>query len=211
MSQKKSEDAIPYFHENITLIKQHPEIPNAKKRLYNHYIDIGQAYRETTKYDSSLYYLNKALEIGEGECLPIALYAMGRYYTQTNQLDLAIDHLERSINCFHSTKKIGLTLNRIYHRLGDAYERQKEYYKALQCYQKALVSIKAGFSDTLDLFINPTLDGIINDDIYFLESLHQKAKMFSCLSDNQKEIAASLSTYLLTIQWTDSLRQSYVA
>ena len=172
---------------------------------------MGSAYQRATQYDSSLYYLTKAIHTGVKKHRAFAYYTLGRYYTETDQLPQAIENLEKALSlALQSKKNKRLHPNRIYYRLGEAHKLQQKYAAALAYYQKALVALKPDFTDSLDVYSNPNLQGRTYDDIHLLEALQVKAKIFSLLSDDSENLSASLSTYLLAIQWTDSLRQTYV-
>jgi len=111
----------------------------------------------------------------------------------------------------HESKGIkNLNANRIFYRLGEAYAKQQDYYKAATYYHKSLVASKPDFSDSLNLHQNPSLQGNVYDEIHFLEVLREKARMLSFLPNNLQNLESSLSTYLLAIAWTDSLRHNYV-
>ncbi|MCG8328789.1 MAG: CHAT domain-containing protein [Chitinophagales bacterium] len=207
LSQQKGKTALPYFLENVALLEKEPELPRYNKLLVNNYINLGHTYREIVQYDSAQYYLTRAIETGEKSYLANAHYAQGRYYIQVNQPGFAVKSLETALlNLSTISKKKQVHPSRVYYRLGEAYTQQKNYKEALLNYQQALVKVKNDFTDSLDILSNPSLDGSVYDDIHFLETLHQKARILSLLPDN---LESSLSTYLLAIQWTDSLRQTY--
>ena len=212
LKQKKDKAAIPYFKKNTVLLNQNPQLPSYKNDLTDQFHNLARAYLETSQYDSMYYYLDKAIALDAEDKVAINYYHLGRYYKSKGKLELALQNLEQSLQYALQTNKVAsnLDLHRIYYRMGNIYALQNDSHTALQYYQKALVDIKPAFTDSLNIYQNPSLEGNVLDDIHFLETLHEKARTLFLRSKQEKDLTASLSTYLLAIEWIDHLKQSYV-
>jgi uncharacterized protein YyaL (SSP411 family) len=70
-----------------------------------------------------------------------------------------------------------------------------------------LVINHTSYTDSTNINKNPSLHGRIHQKVNFIETLKAKAHALALLSDKTLDLEASLSTYLLTIQWTDSLKK----
>jgi CHAT domain-containing protein len=212
LRQQRPEATISYLLDNLALLRRTPRLPNHGELSAQNYITLGDAYLATTQYDSAWYYLDKALETGQENYMGSAYDALAKYHLQSAQPVAAMENLEMALAFLRRlNKNENVHISRVYYRLGQAYAQQADYDSSLQYYQRALVSIKNDFTDSLDIFSNPTLGGSLYDDTHLLETLHEKARVLALVPDDSgRYLEFSLSTYLLTVAWTDSLRQSYV-
>jgi CHAT domain-containing protein len=212
LRQQRPEATIPYLLNNLALLQETTRLPDHRKLSARNFISLGEAYLATGQYDSAQYYLVKALETGEENYRASTYDGLAKYYLQIAQPAVAVNNLEMALALLQSpNKNENIHISRVYYRLGQAYAQQADYDNSLQYYQRALVSIKNDFTDSLDIFSNPTLGGSLYDDTHLLETLHEKARILALLPDDSgRHLKFSLSTYLLAVAWTDSLRQSYV-
>jgi CHAT domain-containing protein len=136
-------------HEAITLM--HKSI-NLKRQLYGEGIEVafdytymGYMFNNLTHYDSSLYYLEKAMRIREKELSPDdvetanTLYHLGRTYENKSELGKALDLFLQSLKI--RTAKLDpmhASLSNSLHQVGSIYQKLGNFDRALDYYQKAL-------------------------------------------------------------------------
>jgi len=101
MRQNATEKALTFFRNNLALLRQNPHHPAYQSKLLEVYLNLGETFRETAQYDSAYFYLSRAIKQSDKKDLADVLYQLGRYYTETNQLGLAIDNLQKAYHHIH--------------------------------------------------------------------------------------------------------------
>lgn len=103
-----------------------------------------------------------------------------------------------------------------YKLLGDYYTEEKEYPKALEFYQKALVAVVRDFNDT-NIFSNPTVGSAIFS-YRLLDNLKGKAQAFALLAEQQQSSVKSLEfleggyqTINLALEVIEKIRSEYLS
>ncbi|NJN78767.1 MAG: CHAT domain-containing protein [Saprospiraceae bacterium] len=93
--------------------------------------------------------------------------------------------------------------------LGRVYAVQGDFDKAMPYFQKTFHHRISTFTDTLNIYANPTVFDKIASPIFLLDDLKSKAYFLSQFSEKQKNLEAALETYDLAFQWMDTLTQFY--
>jgi CHAT domain-containing protein/tetratricopeptide (TPR) repeat protein len=95
--------------------------------------------------------------------------------------------------------------------LGNLYRSENKYNKALESYQKALISYIDNFNDE-SIYSNPAIENI-DPDINIFQALNQKAHTFldiySNTSNEIKDLEASLETSFIAIELFESIMSSF--
>ncbi|OFX17941.1 MAG: hypothetical protein A2033_15295, partial [Bacteroidetes bacterium GWA2_31_9] len=98
--------------------------------------------------------------------------------------------------------------------LGNAMLYSKNYNKALEHFQYAIINSTANFTDT-NRYNNPDLNKLkINSELYLLYALELKAftfkEKYAEESNNINDLMYSYKTYLLTIELLEKMQTSYI-
>ena len=211
-NNKDYNNALKYLFEGL-------KIKKAKnvKDLSTSYNNIGNCYQILGYNREANHYLK--LSIDES----IKLYGTGNsdlanfylnyaiFYSDNENILLADEYLNKSYRIY--LDKFGLkhpgTANCL-KNLGSLYFKDKDYSKALEYYQKALVSSTYDFcNEEFDQNPSkqqvagqlPTID-ILNDKASTLERLYEETKQI-------KYLVASLNTFDLSVEIIDQIRIAY--
>jgi tetratricopeptide (TPR) repeat protein len=156
ISMKNYPEAIAYLNQGV-------EVANAIKYAFG-IADItmhtGEAYWSMGKYDSSLYFSNKAYELfkplnNNTENRMHCLNQLGWVYESRQQWKEAEDVYRRAIQLPGDTNTIWLA--NAYAGLGDALYGQGKYKEALLNYKKAESDVK---DETIDRLIKDCYEGL---------------------------------------------------
>ncbi len=208
--QRKFKKAIRYFQQSINLTSDKSELSKLQINALN---GLGISYRELGLYDEAISNCQQAISLPSDYRQAISLSTIGVTYLKNKQAIKAIEYLNKALAAY---KKDSINLvnasffdSRIYYQLGEAHALKKQFNTALEFYQKALAANHSNFSENQNLIKNPSLSGVY-EPIFFLETIHSKAKGQASWTDQAKQQKAALATYQLTIQWIDTLQESYV-
>lgn len=171
--------------------------------LYN---NIALNKQAQGKYDEALYFLDKKLNLkSDSKKYIIDTYKhIGTTLDRMGKYDLALDTLNVALKLREENyPKKHNYMSLIHQAIGDVYTSKKNYSKALQSYQLAIIAVVYDFDNT-DVKKNPTLDNIVHQ-VELLKSLSYKAKTLQ-LMENYK---ASLEVYQLCSQLMDKMRSSF--
>ena len=164
---------------NLSISQSLSEINDFSINLVNNYLEYGYFLKANKENEKALKVFQRALDI----CL--------KKYGEKNTL---------TSNC--------------YQLMGDYYRTIGDYQKSLIYYQKALVSGSKDFND-LNIEANPLFTDISLNS-WQLRVLQRKAEVLAILADNEKEknerlnrLSASLNTFNITIEVTNSIRVDY--
>lgn len=180
-----------------------PEIVNRK---------IGETYLKLNKQDSALLYLQKAAIPDNPENRIVVWNHLGNLYTQRGEYARALDYYNQSIAL--NRKQLGNKNTKLatsYVGIGQVYEAQKQFPKALATYQQALHLLHFSFQDA-GIYKNPTdLDNVVSR-LDFFKVLRAKAaalQKYYLQTGKNPDLEASLQTYQLAIRLAEQLRLSY--
>lgn len=207
LNLKEYEQALEHLKSSEQQIHEHSE-PHSEN-LEELYFQLGVIYRELQLYDSAFIYANKAIALPETSVPFLPLTTIGSLHLLQNQPQQAISILEKAEILSKNAIDVAIHRPRIFYYLGKAHEQLNDYSTALSYYQKALMFNQIDSTAPINIYAHPQLNKTY-DKIYFLDALQAKARAFTKLSKQPKDLIASLETYELAIQWTDSLRQDYI-
>ena len=168
--------------------------------------NIGNSYNYLQQFDSSEYYLKKAINYGNNEYLLFSKLDFTTLLLEQYQSNKALTIL-KDINPLELSKEHQKAY--FYRNLARAYGQNKDFEKSMFYFQKTINCRIPSFTDTLDFYSQPDLQIRIKDPLFFLKDLKLKAYHLSQFSDKQQNLEAALETYDLAFQWIDTLLQSY--
>ncbi len=192
---------------------------NNEKHYYMPYTYYGyvRAYINLHKYDSALYYMNKAQAINQELYGPeygeqgYVLKTLGLIHYRKKDYEAAEGYLNRSIEVIK--KKIGgkfqLTAS-AYMNLGKIYRDQGKLIPALKYFHQSLAYITYDFSET-SFLANPALENL-KANVHMVDILQNKADLIGQLYLENKDpeyLAASLDGYELISRYIDFVRKGY--
>ena len=199
------------FRKTINLSQRAIELSKSlsekdEKNILNEtYIVLSKAYKAIEKNDSSRYYLNLAKNLPDESIKNIAWIEDGLSLNKQNQPNKALLAFQKSNDYKSSSIEDKSTY---YMGLAYTYTKLNDFDHALKSIQQGLAIHNANFTDTSDFYKNPSLTDI-NQPVFFLQNLEAKAYCLSQFNENHKNLEAALATYELTLNWLDTMRQSY--
>ncbi len=111
------------------------------KKMGVYFNNIGLLYKELKQYDSSEFYLIKALNAkevsGEKDLIASTLNSLGLLYRDKKQYNLAIVYLFRQLNMQKETANDSI-LASIHTQIGEIYYQQKRYNESMEQFMSAL-------------------------------------------------------------------------
>jgi CHAT domain-containing protein len=197
--------SIKYGHRCLQIIKKIPRNEQAKEyeQVYNY---IGLSFMNLNQFDSSAIYLKKEIPFSKHQHLSLIKMSYATLLLEQNKVDEALNVFNK-INIKNLKEPY---LKAVFNRnLGRAYAIQGDFDKAMPYFQKALHHRISTFTDTLNIYANPTVFDKIASPIFLLHDLKYKAYHLSQFSEKQQNLEAALATYDLAFQWMDTLTQSY--
>jgi CHAT domain-containing protein len=134
----------------------------------------------------------------------------GNYLLEMNA-DSAVYYFEKALEILsndygYNKRDIAAAL----YSVGDFYFKKNQPGKALQFYQRSLITISNSFSDT-NIFTNPSLESL-NLDIRLVKMLGRKALYLNAYFRNTNELpylTASIQTIFLCLDLIDRMRVTY--
>lgn len=193
------------LNQRALQIAQDLQKKDQQKIFRTTYVDLGQAYKAIEEYDSSLYYLNAAKQLDNKHTKTFAWIQYGLLLNKLGQP-------QKAIKAFMEAEKYARLSyekhSNLYKGLAYSYTQLNDFDNALKNIQKGLTINASNFTDTLNYYANPTLENI-NEPVFFLQTIEAKAYCLSQFKENPKNLEAALATYELTLDWLDTMRQSY--
>lgn len=210
----KDSNLTSRIYENIALLYKHKKIYNLAEtylqnslqiKLQNHktddlyltdiYLQFANLYIETKQIKKAKLHLEKVLSIydkhGQKDSKELAetYYAFGRI-KEENLPKESLDFYEKSLVVYKNLySQNSPKLSKVFLAMGQNLEKQKDFWQALEFYQKSIISNTKNFKDSL-LFTNPKIkieeeanEENSNDLFYYyqeqilLQSLYGKANV----------------------------------
>ncbi|MGB1204399.1 MAG: CHAT domain-containing protein [Chitinophagales bacterium] len=213
-SKKEINIALDYFKEAEYLMNNITIAPNKKAKLYE---NIGLCYHSKQNYNTSIQYLQKALNIRlaslNKEHINIAMsyINLGNSYTAKQSLKEGLQHLEKGLNqllTFHSNNIISLALAN--GSFGEHYMKCRNYKESLKHFQLVFnYNIKKYNNNTY--FHNPKKSNNSSEE-YLLTTFKNKIIVFYKFYQQTQDIKylqAALFTAQVTSVWINYVRNSF--
>ncbi len=204
--------ALYYYKKSIPKIKNSPSIIKTYRNFANCYKAIGNTKKANYYYNLSI---NKAIKILGNNNSQLALNYLyyGDFCAHNGKKEKGIKLLKKSYKIYyHNFGLKNRDVSNCLTYIGNFYSLQKDYKKALEYYQKSLISIVKDFKDT-NVYKNPNIKNIV-PDYYLLNALNNKAnalyQYFANKTHNKKDIETSLKTYELAIRLIEKMRSEYL-
>jgi len=201
--------AIDYFQKSLFFENTNEEQLKAQIDALN---GLGDSYKYLGLYDSAMYYCQQAILLPTHYRKSVIWGMMGSIEVHKKSPQKALEYSNKAERIYQqdstANSHSAFYLSSIYRLVGDAYFLRQNFNTALTFYQKALIANHATFQDSLNVGINPTLEGIYEPS-YFWKTMKRKAKTLASFPDSSKKLETALSTYQVLIQWTDSLQASH--
>lgn len=170
------------------------------------YLNTGELYAKQENYQEALNFFDKKLKLKKESARDTSssYENIGFILSQQNKTRLAIDTLNKALEIRKRVlSKKHYILSRNYRILGNIHQSQKNYKKALDSYQSAIIAVVYDF-DNKNVNKNPTLDNIVHQ-VELLKSLSAKAKTLQLINKNKE----ALEVYQLCSQLLDKMRFSF--
>ncbi len=216
------DQAIKYYEKSLSiriklLGENHQDVAGS-------YINMGIIYWKKGDYDKALEIHQKSLTIllrlfGEDNNLVAQNYMyIGKTYNDKGDYDKALEYTQKSLSIRHRLfGEKNPDVAESYLNLAKIYERKQDFAVSLNYCQSSIIALVSQFKDQ-SIYNNPPLEGI-NSESYLLDALKLKAKIFSRISNqnkNSSELAktnleTSLLTYQLVTELIDKMRTGYKA
>jgi len=204
--------SLSYYLKTLE-IKKMEKIKNSSSTFNN----IANCYKKLGNYYKADSYYQKSIEEVKSN-YGRDFYLLGDYYlnyavfqSEFHKDKNVLPYLNKAYNIY--LKNIGLKHSdtaRCLFNFGDFYGSKKNYYKALNYYQKAMVSELDQFQDS-SIYTNPSIHKI-EPQLAILQILKAKAEAFYhiYLKSNQlSDLDFSLQTYDLCLDIIDKIRIAY--
>lgn len=203
------EEAIDYFQKSLESIDGDA---NQLKARINALIGLSRSYKTLDLDDKANQYARQVIDLPSAYRKFVAWSILGNVLIKKESIDEALRCYDRASTAY-AEDSIGFNqstffLSRLDWLKGNAYFLKQEPIAALDFYQSALCRNHASFKDRLNHESNPSLTGVL-EPIYFLETIHAKAKTLASLVHQENKQKVALETYQLCIQWIDTLQVDY--
>lgn len=207
----------PAFQQTLQAYETAPQKRSRiRKRLINMGQELGSYYRELSKTDSALYYLEAVSPLvlpSEPQSQELQLEKakvwsqIGQYAKAQDTLQTAIAKLEKNSD----TRGNYFLLGQLYNGLADILATQNNYPGALQAYQQALIYLSDQF-EVKDLHQNPRVSGR-NAPQQLLYTLTQKARLLLQHPPEATDdwLKTAWSTAETGMELVDSIKVSYTS
>ncbi len=184
------------------------------------YNSIGLSHMEKGDFDKALEYLNKSLSVtvqlfGDGHLRVARDYNnIGLVYKEKCDYDKALEYFNKSLSILLKLFDGGHNdVAMSYNNIGIVYLKKEDFGQALYNLQKSIQGNVQGFADD-NFNHNPPLEGILSE-IELERSLYFKAKALASRYENGpgniEDLYASVSTFQLTFELIDKMRNGYKA
>ena len=204
------ENALNYYLASIPVEQNDPSVIKTFQNLAGLYSAMGDITKAEEYYKKSILLADKIL--GKTHPETALLYTRYGYFQLSENLD------DRGFGMFKRALDISLlnygNINREvsnnYVRLGYYYAVLEKNHEALENYQKAIISITPGFTET-NILSNPE-ESLLNPDRYLINALNGKANALFVEALNKNDIKLlekSLETYKLSVKVIEKLRAIY--
>ncbi|MBI5219074.1 MAG: CHAT domain-containing protein [Bacteroidia bacterium] len=191
---------------------------NEKSIMPYIYRCLGRCYEKTDDFAQAEKNYQKALESAKAdvnykaEKITIMLF-YGDLCKRQNNREKTLSLYNQALSL--SIKDMGIKnflTSKCYTALGDFYIAEKDYKKAFQNYQSALVSLNPWFNSA-DIYINPTFGKIFSYSQYFmiLKNKADALREYYKTTRRQKDLDMSLETFELLCHEIDRQRAGFMA
>ena len=216
--QQVYDQALDAYRSALTDLKKQK---GAKRYIYQAQMGMARAYQELQRYDSSMYYLEKSLNLinEKSRYWSTTLNEIGNVFSLENKHKEAIETHKKAVrhreNQYKGKRHINLGV--AYRGLADAYKRADSLELADEFYYKTILQWVPDFSDT----VHQALPGIeqLPKDMDLLEILQSKVDGLVKFIDHSYEddsntdglnrIPAALDHFRLLFRLADSIRLDY--
>ncbi|HOZ15115.1 MAG TPA: tetratricopeptide repeat protein, partial [Tenuifilaceae bacterium] len=210
--------ALRYLHQSCNLREKF--ILSEKALVY---LNLAKVYVKLTDNVNAEKFFLKSIESFNSEFGPdyyritSVLFDYGLFLRSTGRKQESLQVHQRALEvCLKNYGAKHPFVSLAYKLLGDYYTEEKEYPKALEFYQKALVAVVRDFNDT-NIFSNPTVGSAIFS-YRLLDNLKGKAQAFALLAEQQQNSAKRLEflqggyqTINLALEVIEKIRSEYLS
>ncbi|WP_299452892.1 CHAT domain-containing tetratricopeptide repeat protein [uncultured Microscilla sp.] len=194
VDQKKYKKAITCFEKSHQILQK--LLPAGDARLGYYFGNMSRCFRAQKKYNVAIKYLQQAGKYNKGR--REGHYTnIGYLYFFQNKLLLSEQYYRKALAIAKKRYKgRHQNIGSIYGKLARLSIEKKNYLAALKLVQKGLSHVVNHSIDTLDIYQHSTAENnknVLRHSIL----LRYKAQAFSLISDNLKDLQASLYSYQL--------------
>ena len=180
--------------------------------LYKVYQNLGWTFYKAQRYDSAVYYLQRALDSEEALIRINALNHLGGVYLITEKYDSASFYFNKSLALNQQAlSHKNLALGGTYLGLARIAEATGNFEQALQHYQQALISVSLDFEET-QVSANPDLHHQFISLLTLFEILQGKAHAFFAYYTAHQDLThaeQALATSQVAIDVAKQLQKTY--
>ncbi|WP_045113553.1 CHAT domain-containing protein [Microscilla marina] len=194
VDQKKYKKAVTCFEKSHQMLQK--LLPAGDARLGYYFSNMSLCFTKQKKYDLAIKYLQQAGKYNKGNREGYYI-KIGRVYFFQNKLLLSEQYYLKALAVAKKRYQgKHQNIGEMYGRLARLSIEKKDPLIALKQLQKGLSYVVSHFIDTLNIYQHSTAENnknVLRHSIL----LRHKAQAFSLLSDNLKDLQASLYNYQL--------------
>lgn len=210
------EEALRNFEIGLNIV-QELEVRDDRQKLDKesllamYYVNIGAFYNDWEKYDKTLSVLNRLHEVKlpflNVDTSPHAV--MGYAYLGKKDYTKAVNSFNEAMqvrNKLHPNIK-HIDKSTVYLSLGEVYREKKQWQRALDNFQQALIQAAPTFNDT-SWSSNPSVKGVhhVRTLLRILEFKAKTLYEYYQTTQNKTDLDAALNTYQTAVELVDKIR-----
>lgn len=199
MVQKYYRRAIVCYKKSHQILQK--LLPENDVRLSYYFAFMAACYMKQNRYEKSIKYLKEDIKRSKG--VREGNYAtIGKLYLYQKKKQLSEKYYQKALMIAKKRyPNLHQNIGYIYGSMSEVYMLKQNYLMALNLTQKGMKYAVNNFNDTLNIYSHSSTKNSKHLDTH-LHLLSHKAKAFSLLSNNLKDLRASLYNY----QLYDSIR-----
>jgi len=203
--------ALVAYQRALSILSKRVNNTEEKELKTAIYTNLATIYSDLNYLDSSYYYLalSKPLLLSN-DSLAIADYyqILGTTEKRARTFKTSEKHLRKALRIrmdLLPEKHPDIAIS--FRELGEFLMERGLFKEALPYFQKGIITLSKNFTDSTSIEINPTVNASISNKRELKKNLMLKARILHKLN----KLSLAKSTYLLTLDFADQLRNSYQA
>lgn len=194
--------AIEVLKETLEVNKKQTKGETQKANYASICIELSKNYKNLEQVDSTLYFINQYAALHNKSNDFFEKLDVAAIYIYLEKIDLALLELNKIKLLNNETEASRNIMIKKLRLLGEIYDKKKDYPKALEYYEKALIA------NTPNFYTNPNEPEITSVG-HLLYTLRAKALVLKAMN-TEKSLKTAFETSQLAIEWTEKMRQSFV-
>ncbi|MFK7948037.1 MAG: CHAT domain-containing protein [Saprospiraceae bacterium] len=199
----KNKLAIEVLKETLEINKYQPKGKIQEANYASICLGLSKNYDKLGQVDSTMYFINQySTSYNNSKDFFEKLDAVG-IYINLEKLDLALLELNQIKLSEDNETEASLNIKiKKFRFLGKIYAKKNNYSKALEYYEKALIT------NARDFYTNPD-EPEIRNTMHLIYTLKEKALVLKAMN-TEESLKTAFETNQLAIKWAEKMRQSFV-